>query len=118
MLTIEQLSELKEKLLTEKKSTETELEKIAEKRGGEDVRAKFELMDERDEEANADEVEEYASDLAVTEALEKKLKEINSALEKMETGTYGKCENCTGEKIPVERLRAYPAAATCIKCQN
>ena len=87
MLTTEQLAELKEKLLMEKKSVEAELDKIAEKRGGEDVRAKFELMDERDEEANADEVEEYTSDLAVSETLEKKLEEINLALEKIKTGT-------------------------------
>ena len=118
MLTPEHLTELKEKLLVEKESVELELGKIAEKRGGEDIRAKFELMDERDDEANADEVEEYASDLAITETLEKKLKEINSALERIETGTYGKCKNCAGEEIPLERLRAYPAAATCIKCQE
>lgn len=118
MLTTEQIAELKEKLLMEKKSVEAELNKIAEKRGGEDVRAKFELMDERDEEANADEVEEYTSDLAVSETLEKKLEEINLALEKIKTGTYGKCENCKNEEIPLERLRAYPAATTCIKCQK
>ena len=94
------------------------VDKIAEKRDGEDVRAKFELMDERDEEANADEVEEYTSDLAVSETLEKKLEEINLALEKIKTGIYGKCENCKNKEIPLERLRAYPAATTCIKCQK
>ncbi len=118
MLTKEKIQELKEKLLIEQENLESELSKIAEKRGGEDVRAKFELMDERDDEANAEEVEEYTADLAITERLEKKSKEVAAALERIENGTYGQCENCPGEEIPLERLEAYPAAKTCLKCKE
>lgn len=111
------LDELKAKLLEEKKNLEAELSKIATKGDEEEYEAKFSDIG-RDEESNADEVEEYTVNLSITETLEKKLKEVNDALERMEKGTYGQCENCQGEDIPLERLQAYPAAKTCIKCQN
>jgi RNA polymerase-binding transcription factor DksA len=72
-----------------------------------------EMGDSEDE--NASEVEEYADNLALEANLEKQLKEILDALEKMEKDVYGKCENC-GIDIPVERLRAYPAAKNCLEC--
>ena len=44
-----------------------------------------------------------------------RLAEVDSALERMETGTYGLCEGC-GRPIPVERLLARPVARLCVKC--
>lgn len=41
------------------------------------------------------------------------LEEVNHALEKMDTGTYGICEE-TGKEIPVERLKAVPTARTVV----
>ena len=43
------------------------------------------------------------------------LAEIDSALEKIEAGTYGICSNC-GKDITPERLEAYPWASLCIDC--
>jgi RNA polymerase-binding protein DksA len=43
--------------------------------------------------------------------------DVDQALNKIEKGNYGACENC-GEKITLERLRAIPFAANCIKCQE
>ena len=45
------------------------------------------------------------------------LKKINYALEKIENGTYGECENC-GEEISVGRLMARPVAQLCIDCKT
>jgi RNA polymerase-binding transcription factor DksA len=45
--------------------------------------------------------------------LEKSLSEIDLALDKLKQGTYGRCE-VTGDWIEEERLRAYPAARTCM----
>lgn len=45
------------------------------------------------------------------------LKKINYALEKIENGTYGECENC-GEEIAVGRLMARPVAQLCIDCKT
>jgi len=50
-------------------------------------------------------------------SLELKLKDVKSALEKMENGKYGTCENC-GKKITEERLFACPEAKTCMNCNK
>ena len=108
--------ELKQKLLDEKKQLEKELGLIAEKEE-DDYKTKFENLG-RNEDDNAEELEEYSNKVGVTETLEKKLKEVNEALGRIENGTYGICTNCLNEEIPVERLRAYPSAKTCLKCQK
>jgi len=43
--------------------------------------------------------------------------DINVALEKIEAGTYGLCEQCSN-KISRKRLRALPFARLCIECQQ
>jgi DnaK suppressor protein len=42
---------------------------------------------------------------------------VESALRRFREGSYGICEEC-GEEIPVERLRALPAAVLCVECQR
>src|SRR5947207_3662072 len=42
------------------------------------------------------------------------LTEVQSALERIENGTYGKCIDC-GQPIPEKRLEAIPWAARCVK---
>ena len=42
---------------------------------------------------------------------------IKAALERIEEGTYGICENC-GEKISTERLKARPVTTLCISCKK
>jgi DnaK suppressor protein len=44
------------------------------------------------------------------------LNKINSALEKIEQGTFGECEQC-GEEIGIKRLEARPVAELCIDCK-
>ncbi len=43
------------------------------------------------------------------------LERIETALERIEEGTYGQCEEC-GTKIPKTRLNAIPYATMCVKC--
>ncbi len=50
---------------------------------------------------------------ALIEQAEQHLTEIDAALLRIADGTYGRCEVC-GDPIPDERLRARPAARTCI----
>jgi len=38
-------------------------------------------------------------------------------LEKIKKGKYGICEKC-GKKIPEERLKAFPEARFCMKCEK
>lgn len=46
----------------------------------------------------------------------KLIKKIREALERIENGTYGECEEC-GEDISVARLKARPMTTLCIKCK-
>ncbi|WP_432075804.1 TraR/DksA family transcriptional regulator [Streptomyces wuyuanensis] len=41
--------------------------------------------------------------------------DLDLALERLEQGSYGRCETCGGP-IPAERLEARPAATTCVRC--
>ena len=45
------------------------------------------------------------------------LKEVVSALQKLEVGAFGACERC-GEPIAEKRLEALPFARYCIECQR
>jgi len=45
------------------------------------------------------------------------LKEVGSALQKLEDGNFGDCERC-GEAIAEKRLEALPFARYCIECQR
>jgi len=48
---------------------------------------------------------------------QKQMKEIQDALERLKQGDYGICEEC-GETIPEPRLRLFPAARLCVRCQE
>jgi DnaK suppressor protein len=110
------LSELKNKLVEEKTRIEDELGKIATpNQTKSDYETNFNEIGSGEDE-NASEVEEYSDNLALENSLEKQLKEINEALERIEAGNYGFCENCSQE-IDIERLRAYPSAKICIVCK-
>lgn len=57
----------------------------------------------------ADEVEEYEVRLAEEASLESRLLLVKKAMERIKQGTYGACIACK-KPIPLERLRANPAA--------
>mgnify|MGYP001566047472 CR=1 FL=1 len=54
---------------------------------------------------------------ALSDRLELRLREVNEALERMESGMYGICEVCQNS-IYIERLKANPAAKTDIEHAN
>jgi DnaK suppressor protein len=45
------------------------------------------------------------------------LREIDTALEKLKEGSYGRCETC-GKIIGVKRLEVVPSARLCINCKS
>ena len=59
--------------------------------------------------------EELASTLAELEA--KELAQVERAIRRLKSGSYGKCEACN-VTIPVARLNALPFSTLCIKCQR
>ena len=66
---------------------------------------------------NQDEVEAYDNLLSVHRHLNHRLEEIKKALEHIDKGSYGFCDNCQ-EEIPLQRLEANPAATSCVKCSK
>ena len=61
----------------------------------------------------ADRIEAFEGGSAIEVELEARLLEVDSALARLEAGTYGICRVC-GAAIEEARLEANPAAATCI----
>jgi len=55
--------------------------------------------------------------LLLTGRDKEKLSAIDEALEKLEEGTYGICEEC-GDKIGPGRLKVMPLAKYCVNCQS
>ena len=45
------------------------------------------------------------------------LDKIQKALEKIDNGTFGTCDDC-GEKISIKRLEARPETTLCIRCKE
>jgi RNA polymerase-binding transcription factor DksA len=107
-----------------KQRLETELEEITKTLGehghqvgiGGEWSASSETMetDATDPNSVADQIEELVGNVSIVGELKGRFKAIQSALEKIEKGTYGKCE-VGGEDIPADRLEANPSAATCIE---
>lgn len=60
----------------------------------------------------AEEISGYQNNISILNSLEIKYNEVLSALNKIESGTFGICE-ISGEKIEEDRLEANPAAKTC-----
>jgi RNA polymerase-binding transcription factor DksA len=53
--------------------------------------------------------------LSLLETEEQRLEEVAQALERIERGTFGRCESCARE-IRRERLRAVPLSRLCVVC--
>lgn len=80
----------------------------------EDTLQKEELFDEVD---HTIEERQKQLSLLLNEREKAKLNEIEEALQRIENGTYGICEEC-GEKISPERLKYLPYVRFCVDCQD
>ena len=71
----------------------------------------------------SDELEEASLDFDMGLALRirdreaKLIGKIRDALDRLEDGTFGICEEC-GEEIPLKRLMARPVTTLCIECKK
>jgi len=117
MISQELCNELHEQLLSQRQRLEQEIANLS----ADGVRGDTFQADETDavDQHSADEGSELferEKNLTVRRTLEISLRSVNDALQKIEEGTYGLCENC-GKPIAEKRLRALPAATHCIECQ-
>ena len=55
--------------------------------------------------------------MSLMATIQERLVQVERALERIEAGTYGRCETC-GEAISPERLEAFPSATTCVACKR
>ena len=65
----------------------------------------------------ASETFEREKDLGILDSLRIRWRNISHALERIDKGKYGTCEEC-GKTIDVDRLEAIPETALCIDCQS
>jgi RNA polymerase-binding transcription factor len=60
---------------------------------------------------------ERTETLGLVESLKSQLDDVDRALNHIEQGTYGICDNC-GEPISKTRLEARPASVLCVDCKS
>ncbi|MBL7044979.1 MAG: TraR/DksA C4-type zinc finger protein [Parcubacteria group bacterium] len=106
----------KEKLETELKVLTEELEKIARinpsnPNDWEPIPQNLDIQ-EADKNESSDRRAAFDQNIALVKDLELRFNNLKEALQKIEDGKYGICED-TGEQIPVARLEANPSAKTC-----
>jgi len=112
-MSINSLEKFKNQLLEEKERLEQELGGLA-KKGKRGFRVLFKNFGSQDDE-HAESVATMDNDASLEKNLEKALKEIDKALDKLGQGQYGICDLC-GVKIESQRLKIFPSANTCAKC--
>ena len=112
------LRKFQKQLEDERRKIEDDLSHIAKKDGSvkNDYDAVYEDFGD-DEEDNAQEYVNMEAKVSEEQVLEVKVLEIKKALERIKSGTYGKCVKC-GVEIEEERLEAIPETQTCIKCSS
>jgi RNA polymerase-binding transcription factor DksA len=54
---------------------------------------------------------------AQMDSLQRVMKEVDAAFDRIQDGTYGTCQDCA-QPIPVERLEILPYARCCVGCQR
>ncbi len=114
----ETIQEIKTELLRIKQETEEALKVFTTKESGNanDFTSTFPDYGEESDE-NAQEVGQYSTNLATENILEKTLRDIDSALKKINQGNYGICKYCHQE-IDEKRLLARPFSSSCVKCKS
>ena len=94
------------------------LAQITEQRGGSRSRAEVaadHFMNAEDSHAQVASARDL--EFAISEHETAELAELEAALERLDTGTYGVCIDC-GVAIPEARLRAKPEVRRCLACQE
>lgn len=102
---------LKEKLEEERKNIKKQLDT---------ARKSLDMGDDfgtAQEEEETDESTNFSNYIDVREMLDDRIDAIDEALNKIDEGTFGECEECD-EDIPLEILKVNPESRMCIKCNK
>lgn len=115
-MTKDLIKKFKEILLNKKDKVISHISKFAKK----NQEGKFEVIHEEygnSDEENSDEIEDEIQNESLLNTLNSQLENIDKAIEKVENGSYGKCESC-GNPIEEKRLEFNPEATLCSVCQT
>lgn len=104
----------REQLESERKRLIEEMIQMENNASTQEERREGSPFGKREEEAT--ETLELEKRLTLENRTRQELALIERALEKIENGTYGLCDNC-GKAIPPERLEALPQAILCMNCK-
>lgn len=112
------LKEMEDILLKEKERLESELKQISDQnpKNKADYDVRFVNMGDKEDE-NAEEVATYSTNLTLERTLERTLRDVNSALDRIKKGSYGVCKYC-GKDIPENRLKARPESSSHVDCKK
>lgn len=107
------IEKMKSILLADKARLEKELSRYSSKDGDDSLFPDY----GESEEDNALEVADYQTNLSIESDLQRSLRDVESALSRIEKGDYGVCKYC---KKPIEekRLVARPTSSACITCKK
>jgi len=83
--------------------------------GGEENRREGSPYGKKEEEAA--ETADIENRLAMEKRLIEQIMDVENALKKFDSGTYGVCEKC-GQTIAYERLEFIPQARLCMSCKT
>ena len=93
------------------------LAQIAQQRGGVVGRAEAAAHFQHAEDSQAQVNTARDLEFAMDEREIGEIAELDGALQRLDTGTYGQCVDC-GEAIALPRLQATPQVARCLACQT
>lgn len=60
---------------------------------------------------------ERTETMGIIENLKNQLDDVNTAIAKLDSGTYGSCDNC-GNEISADRLEFRPMSVLCVDCKS
>lgn len=112
------IAKIKTALVEEKTNLEHELGKSGSKNpaNATDVTSAFPNYGDKDDE-NAAEVADYEANLSLEQTLEKSLRDVDTALSRIQSNQYGICKYCQ-KPIDERRLLARPTSSSCVECKK
>jgi DnaK suppressor protein len=109
------LAMFREILLKKKRKLWNELREEIFRNTGEDLHTQFEIAQDPAEQGLIGLLEDTG--LAVADIRRQELTRMDEAMNRLEKGTYGTCEEC-GVEIDERRIAADPLALCCLDCQK
>jgi RNA polymerase-binding transcription factor len=110
----EKYKKQQELLETERKRLNDELAQMQNNASTAEERREGSPFGKREEEAT--ETLELEKRLTLENRIRQELSKVEHALDKIQNGTYGICDNC-GKPIDPERMEALPQATVCMNCK-